>query len=135
MINTADLPPVPSVQFFHELEVTRTQALIDRNIELARQLHAPEYQLVTPAGRTFSRDSYLEKIETGTLQYRKWEIAALSVRACAVMAITRYRASLQFESGNVLDCWHIDSYELRGARWQAVWSQATAIAASVERAA
>jgi hypothetical protein len=26
-------------------------------------------------------------------------------------------------------CWHTDCYELRAGRWQAVWSQATAIRA------
>ena len=115
---------------FRDLERTRTQSLVTQNMELAWKLHAPEYQLITPRGRTFSRDSYLSEIAAGTLRYVKWENGAMQVRASPAMAIVRYQARLEFPSGNVLTCWHTDSYELRDGLWQAVWSQATALPAA-----
>jgi hypothetical protein len=44
------------------------------------------------------------------------------------LAVLRYEARLALASGNdTVHCWHTDHYELRGAQWQAVWSQATEI--------
>ena len=121
----------PTVEFFHALEVSRTTALVQRNMELARELHAPEYQLITPAGKKFNREDYFREITTGTLRYSKWGLGQMEVRVSSAMAIVRYRARLEFPSGNSVTCWHTDSYELRGETWQAVWSQATAIASPV----
>jgi len=35
------------------LEQRRTKALVDRDMDLARRLHASDYELVTPGGRTY----------------------------------------------------------------------------------
>jgi hypothetical protein len=113
--------------YFRTLETTRTQALVAQNMELAWKLHASEYQLITPAGKSFGRDSYLAEIAAGTLRYVKWDAGAMEVRASPSMAIVRYQARLEFPSGNVVVCWHTDSYEPRGELWQAVWSQATSL--------
>jgi len=47
-------------EFFRALEVRRTRAIVERDLEEIERLHAPEYQLITPAGRTFSRTRYLD---------------------------------------------------------------------------
>jgi hypothetical protein len=99
-------------------------------MELAQKLHAPEYHLITPSGKSYERNRYLEDIRAGRLQYARWDSGPMEVRLSSAMAIVRYQAHLAFPSGNSLDCWHTDSYELRGENWQAVWSQATAIAAN-----
>ena len=117
----------PTVAFICELEMARTQSLVGKLFAHARQLHAPEYQLITPGGKTFDRESYLAEIEAGNLEYARWDMAEMRVRASPDMAIVRYQARLQFPSDKVVHCWHTDSYELRDQRWQAVWSQATAI--------
>ncbi len=119
--------PAPGADFFRDLERRRTQALVARDIALAKTLHAPEYQLVTPGGRTFTRDEYLRAIESGDLHYVSWEPEEIQVRISPAMALVRYRAVLAFPSGSVVRLWHLDSYEERGGAWQAVWSQATAI--------
>jgi hypothetical protein len=121
-------PPQPADAFFRSLEKSRTEALVSRDMKLAELLHAPQYQLVTPGGRSFDRESYLGEIASGTLRYVKWELGTMEVRASASMAIVRYIARLEFPSGNEVTCWHTDSYELLGGHWKAVWSQATAIA-------
>lgn len=119
----------PGDAFFRALEHTRTQALVARDVEAARRLHAPDYQLITPAGRCYTLDGYLGDIASGALVYARWDCGEMAVRAAAGMALVRYRARLSFPSGRVVDCWHTDSYERRGDAWLAVWSQATAVAA------
>lgn len=114
-----------NAEYFRELERERTQALVARNMELAERLHSPEYHLVTPGGKSFNREAYLSAVASGALRYLRWEPQDIEVRLSSGMAIVRYKASLEFPSGNVIECWH--SYEPRDGRWQAVWSQATAI--------
>jgi hypothetical protein len=117
--------------YFRELEGSRIRALVERDMELLWRLHAEEYQLVTPSGRTFGRERYLREIESGNLQYWRWEAGPIEVRATERMAIVRYQATLALGSagghGTPFQCWHTDSYELKSGHWQAVWSQATAI--------
>jgi hypothetical protein len=121
------LPPVVDADFFRKLERERTAALVAQDMKCAERLHAPEYQLVTPAGKSFERAAYLAAVASGELRYVRWEHEHIEVRLSPGMAIVRYKASLQFPSGKVLACWHTDSYEWRAGQWQAVWSQATAV--------
>lgn len=117
--------------YMRNLERSRLKALVDRNMELAWQLHAPDFQLVTPGGRAFTREQYLGKIEQGILRYLRWEPGEMAVRMREDSALIRYQATLELDSGDghgtPFQCWHIDSYELNGTQWQVVWSQATAI--------
>jgi hypothetical protein len=117
--------------YIREVEKSRIQALVTRNMELLWQLHAPDYQLITPSGRSFSRERYLREIESGSLRYSRWDPGPMEVRASEQMAIVRYQATLELDSGNgegtPFRCWHMDSYEPKDEVWQAVWSQATAI--------
>ena len=110
--------------FFRELELRRTRALVDRDLKAIEALHAPEYQLISPAGRTFSRQRYMDLIESAPF-YASWEHGQIEVRLTAEMAVVRYQARITFPSGNVVEVWHTDTYELRATGWQAVWSQAT----------
>jgi hypothetical protein len=127
------MPRPPSPESFRERERQRLRALVDADLDLARSLHADDYQLVTPGGATLSRDGYLDGIATGELDYLVFEPAseiAISVydRAAAV----RYQARIEILVSGQLDSglfWHTDMYELRDGRWQAVWSQATRIRA------
>jgi hypothetical protein len=106
------------------LEVARTRAIVARDMVAMEQAHAPEYELVTPAGRVFSRERYFARIAEAPF-YSAWEHGPMEVRASPEMAAVKYQARLTFPSGKVVACWHTDIYELRGRLWQAVWSQAT----------
>mgnify|MGYP003438877863 CR=1 FL=1 len=110
--------------FFRALEARRTRAIVERDMEDIERLHAPEYQLVTPAGRTFSRSRYMELIKAEPF-YAAWEHGQIEVRTSPEMAVVRYQAKITFPSGGVVNCWHTDTYELRSSEWLAVWSQAT----------
>jgi hypothetical protein len=117
--------PAPSEHFFRALEERRTRALVQRDSATLEELHAPEYQLIAPTGRVFTRETYLGAVRAAAF-YAAWEILGeISFRLSAHMAILRYKARIQFPSGRVFVCWHTDSYELRASGWQAVWSQAT----------
>jgi hypothetical protein len=121
----------PLVDYIRDLEASRIRALIEPDIERLWQLHSADYQLITPSGRSFSRERYLGLIESGDLRYIRWEPGTMEVRASETMAIVRYQVWLQLGSlegtGAPLQCWHTDSYEQNGGIWQAVWSQATEI--------
>ncbi len=117
--------------YMRALEATRIQALLACDMETLLQLHAPDYQLITPTGRSYTRDRYLQEIAAKTLRYLRWEPGSMDVRTGAQMAIVRYQATLELDGGDghgtPFHCWHTDSYELKDESWQAVWSQATTI--------
>ena len=121
----------PSPDFFQELERRRLRALVDADLDLARFLHADDYQLITPGGATFSREEYLDGIATGDLDYIVFEPSSeIAVRMHDRVAAVRYQARIDILVAGQLDSglfWHTDIHELRDGRWQAVWSQATRI--------
>ena len=111
------------------LERRRTKALVDRDMDLARSLHADDYQLVTPGGATYDKSTYLNEIESGELTYHVFEPASdIAVRINGDGAAVRYRARIVIDFPGGSDdtiAWHTDLYERRDGRWQATWSQAT----------
>lgn len=128
-INTEAL--VATADNFRALERSRLRALVERDVQLALRLHAPDFQLITPRGASLSRDQYLQNIETGELNYLKWEPSAIDVRLFPGVALLRYQAELEMGSSpaqaSSFTCWHTDSYELRNGAWLVAWSQATLI--------
>ena len=108
------------------LETRRTQALVARDLAVAGPLHAPDYQLITPAGKVFDRERYLQAVATGDLGYSAWEMGPVALLCSATLALLRYPAVLRFDSGREVSLWHTDAYALRDGQWLAVWSQATA---------
>lgn len=118
--------------YIRALERARIAALLKADVGVLQQLHAPQYQLVSPSGNTLSRESYLGMLASGTLRYQRWDAEAMAVRSSPTMALVRYATTLQLgtpeEPGTPRRCWHLDSYELQAGQWQAVWSQATQIA-------
>ncbi len=129
---TINQTAAPTEQYFRELEVTRTQALVAQDLATLELLHAPDYQLITPAGKVFSRQAYLDAIKAEPF-YTAWGIESMAVRVSERMAVLRYLARLAFPSGRVVVCWHTDVYEMRALGWQAVWSQATEVREAAEK--
>jgi hypothetical protein len=119
-----DADAIADEDFFTALERRRTTALVQRDLPVIDELHAPEYELVTPSGRVFTRTEYIGVIAREPF-YSGWEASEVRVRIVGAMAVLRYRARIQFPSGREVVVWHIDTYEKRAGRWQAVWSQAT----------
>jgi len=116
-----------NAEFFRALEARRTRAIVERDLEAIEALHAPEYQLISPSGRSYTRTGYLELIMAAPF-YSAWEHGPMEVRVSVNMAVVRYQARITLASGRVVECWHTDTYELGDTGWLAVWSQATELA-------
>ena len=114
------------------VERERLRALVDADVEVARRLHADDFQLINPLGGSLSKAEYLSAIASGEIDYLVWEPETIEVKLYADVAVLRYRARLKIKvkaiphdpSGHF---WHTDVYEKRNGAWQVVWSQATQI--------
>ena len=114
------------------VERARLRALVDGDIELAAVMHTAEFQLINPAGESFSKAAYLDMIASGDLRYVMWEPEEIAVRMNDDRAAIRYRSMIQGNrAGEPFEgrYWHTDTYERRDGQWQVVWSQATEISA------
>lgn len=113
-----------------QVERQRVRSLVQADLPVARQLHADDFQLITPGGVAISRDEYLGDIETGQLDYRAWEPGAIVVRLYGEVAVIRYQ-DVRFEvyvGGQLVHrgaSYHTNVYERRNGQWQVVWSQAS----------
>ncbi|MGI9076690.1 MAG: nuclear transport factor 2 family protein [Gemmatimonadaceae bacterium] len=112
-------------------ERERLQALVQANVEVARRLHADDFQLINPAGGSLSREQYLGVIASGEVDYLVWEPDSIAVRLYGQAALIRYQSDLEIVVGgrkvSRRRYWHTDSYEKGAGHWQVVWSQATEI--------
>ena len=79
-------------------EQKRLSALLTGNMEVARQLHADDFQLVTPLGAVFSKEEYLGAVAAGILHYLAMELdSPIDVRMYHDVALIRYRAQIEVE--------------------------------------
>jgi ketosteroid isomerase-like protein len=114
-------------------EQERLRAVIAGDVAAARELHAEDFQLVTPLGAVLSREEYLGAVAARHLHYLVWELdSPIEVRMYGDVALIRYRSQIQIEVGGQVypraSYWFTDAYEKRDSRWQIVWSQGTGIA-------
>ena len=111
------------------IEHKRLRAMVEANMEVARQLHANDFQLITPTGDPLSREQYLGAVASGEIDYLVWKPDAIEVRLSGEMAVIRYSSQIEIVVGGqripLGQYWHTDYYERRNGQWQAVWSQAT----------
>ena len=118
------------VDVLRQLERERLRALVEADVQRARELHSDEFQLVNPRGETLSKTEYLGGIESGRLDYLLWEpVSNIAVRIHGNAAVIRYRARLEIvvDGQRVPEAqyWHSDAYEKHNGQWQVVWSHAT----------
>lgn len=112
-------------------ERQRLRALVEANVDIARQLHADNFQLITPSGASLSKEQYLGGIASGEFDYLVWDPESIEVHLYGEAALIRYQSQLEIvvrgQKVTLRRYWHTDSYEKRKGRWQVVWSQATEI--------
>ena len=129
MIRTSN--PHTEADLIRATERERLRALVEANMEVARQLHADDFQLINPLGQSLSKEQYLGGIASGDLDYLVWEPESIEVRLYDQAAVIRYQSQLEIvvqeQKVPRQRYWHTDSYEKRNGRWQVVWSQATGI--------
>ena len=117
---------VPSEDYFAALELRRTTALVNRDLESMEKLHSEEYELITPAGKIFSRKDYFAAIADAPF-YSGWTVEGIRCCIAERLVVIRYRAVLLFPYENDIECWHTDTYQQDNLGWRALWSQATQI--------
>ena len=114
-----------------ELERERLRVLVAADIDRAGQLHTDDFQLINPAGRSYSKSEYLGDVAAGVINYHVWQPETIAVRLHGDAAIVRYQAEMEItvagQSFPLQRLWHTDVYERREESWQVVWSQATRI--------
>jgi Domain of unknown function (DUF4440) len=117
------------VDQIRDIERQRLRALVEADMDVARRLHADDFQLITPFGDSLSKEEYLGTVESGDIDYVVWKPDAIDVRLSGDMAVLRYSSHIEIiVQGRRLppgNYWHTDYYEKRNGRWQDVWSQAT----------
>ena len=131
-VNTpSPAPAIAEEETVRDTERLRLRLLVAGDVAAARNLHADDFQLINPAGKTFSREEYLGSLSSGYLDYLQWEPGPIDVRLVGDLAVIRYRSQLQVsldkKPRELLPHWHTDLYQKRGGRWQVVWSQATEV--------
>jgi hypothetical protein len=99
-------------------------------MDVARRLHADDFQLFTPDGTEFTKESYLGGIELGDLDYKVWDPGPIRVRLYKDVAVIRYDDSRfeVFVNGTLARSGllrHTNLYEKRNGHWQIVWSHAS----------
>jgi hypothetical protein len=114
------------------IERERLRSLVDADMEVARRLHADDFQLITPLGGALSKEQYLGQIASGDIDYLEWQPEDVEVKLYGNAAVIRYQANLRIVVKGLPDAptgrfWHTDVYEKRNGQWQVLWSQATQI--------
>ncbi|GAA0966687.1 nuclear transport factor 2 family protein [Actinocorallia libanotica] len=132
MPQTAGVPAIDVVaEQIREVERARLRALVAGDVAVASELHASDFQLITPIGAALSKDDYLGAIAAGHIDYVAWEPGPIDVRVHENAAVIRYQATLEVVFGGHpvprTTYWHTDSYENIDGQWRVVWSQATEI--------
>ena len=117
--------------YLAQVERDRLRALVERDLDRAAEIHADDFQLITPSGRVLSKGEYLQAVRSGDVAYAFWEAGEIVVRSYGDVAVLRYPAEIAFTVDGARTprrrLWHTDLYERHGGRWQVVWSQATEI--------
>jgi hypothetical protein len=99
----------------------------------ASELHADDFELVTPSGDVMTKGEYLGRVASSDIDYRRFEVASeIDVAVSGDLAVLRYQSMVDIavvgQEAGELACWHIDCYQRTGrnASWRVRWSQATA---------
>ena len=113
------------------VELRRVQALVTVDLAVADELHASDFELITPGGEARSKEQYLGRIASGQTDYQVWEPDEISARASGDVGCVRYRSTMNaiidgHETG-LRQLWHKEFYEKNNGRWQVVWSHATTV--------
>jgi hypothetical protein len=113
------------------IERRRLRALVNADTTTARRRIAGDFQLVNPAGGTFSREEYLGGLAAGAIDYLVFKpVSRIAVRRSGPLAALRYKVSFDLVAGGTRVThkgWITVLWAHRDGRWQVVWEQATAI--------
>src|SRR5437764_399509 len=81
----------------------RLRVLAQRDLRTAEQLHADDFQLITPGGSALSKAQYLDRIASGRIAYLVCEPETMDVRMYDDAAVIRYESRLEVRIGGTPD--------------------------------
>ncbi len=128
-------PPVidqVTVQTLRQTEQGRLSALVAAERPELEQLHADDFELITPTGDPLTREAYLDAVATGGLDFQTYEpVTPIEVRLYGDAAVLRYKSRIVVVPGDeprrADGAWHTCLYENRGGDWKIVWEQTTLV--------
>lgn len=130
-VSSASTASTSQADRLRAIETARLQALVDADTATARELTAPDFQLINPAGAPLSRDDFLGGVAAGAIDFLSLDtISPVAVRMSGESATLRYRTRFDLVVGGTHlthDAWTTALYERRDGRWQIVWGQTTAV--------
>lgn len=113
-------------------ETQRLRALVAGDMATAEQLHAQDFQVVNPLGRSLPREEYLRSVASGESDYLTWDAGEIDVRLHGSLAVIRYQSRVELVVRSrklpAMQAWNTGVYKRRGGRWAIVWFQVTEIA-------
>jgi uncharacterized protein DUF4440 len=129
--SSASPPSSSQADRLRAIETTRLQALVDADTATARELTAPDFQTINPAGQPLSRDDLLGAVDAGVVDFLVDEPSSpIAVRLSGDSATLRYKTAFDVVAGGTHvthQGWTTALYERRDGHWQIVWAQSTAI--------
>lgn len=112
-------------------ERERLRALVAADMASAEKLHADDFKVINPRGRSFSRTTYLASVASGESDYFSWEQEAVEIRVRGPMAAIRYRSRVDMAVRGqrlpAMEAWNTGIYERRNGEWAIVWFQVTEV--------
>jgi hypothetical protein len=125
-------PGMTGVEELREIERARLVGLVEGSVAEVAGVHADDFVIVTPSGHTWTKAEYLGGIESGEIDYRRFEpVSEIDVMLDDDVAVLRYKSAIEISVGGrepgELEAWHLDCYRRTPSGWQLRWSQATAI--------
>lgn len=130
-VSSASTAATSQADRLRAIETARLQALVDADTVTARELTAPDFQLINPAGAALSRDEFLGGVGAGVIDFLSLDtISPVAVRMSGNYATLRYQTRFDLVVGGIHlthDAWTTALYERRDGRWQIVWGQTTAV--------
>jgi hypothetical protein len=109
-------------------EITHLRAAVDADTGTARQLLAPDFQLIDALGAPESKKTYLDTIAGAVDFVTLKPVSPMKVRLYGNTAVVRFQAAFEVVAGPDRlrhRGWITDLFERRNGRWVLVWSQTT----------
>ena len=115
-----------------EIEKKRLDLLVEGDTTNASVLYAEDFELINPAGETFSKMKYLSEVASGLHDYLTFEpVSKIRIRLDGKLAVLRYKSRVEIIArGNkfpMQEYWHTGLYEKRDGTWKIIWYNAIGI--------
>jgi len=115
-----------------QLEQDQLQALVDADRDALDLLLTDDFVLVPPPGTPLTKDEYLGAVESGDLDFEKFDpISPIEVSVYGTAAVLSYQSDIIATGAGVgtvhHQAWHTVVYEKTSGTWKVVRAQTTAV--------